>query len=82
MASPDSGLFEPTQESSVEAAPAWVSIFYPDVAVEADDGALRLTSLERDQAGLRLIWLTVLTNERLLARGAAARAQIIDALVR
>jgi hypothetical protein len=82
MASRDSRPFEPTQDSSIQGAAAWVSIFYPDVAVGLDDGAVQLASVERDPASLRLIWLTALANERLLARGAAGRARIIEALVR
>jgi hypothetical protein len=82
MASRECRPFEPTQDSSIQKAAAWVSIFYPDVAVEPGEEPVQLAAIERDAASLRLIWLTTLANERLLARSSAARAQIIEALVR
>jgi hypothetical protein len=63
-------------------AAQWVRAFHPDVTVTFDGDAVLLSTQERDETGLRLIWLTGLTNERLLARAAAGRAAVLDQLVR
>jgi hypothetical protein len=59
----------------------WISTFYPDVAVGLEDRSVRLESDDHDEARLRLIWLTSLANERLLARGATERTAVFAALV-
>lgn len=59
----------------------WMSTFYPDVEVRVKDSSLRLESDDHDEARLRLIWLTSLANERLLARGAIQRSAVFAKLV-
>jgi hypothetical protein len=60
----------------------WLAAFHPDVAVAVEGGTASLSAPGRDEAQLRLIWLTGLCNERLLARGARARAAVLDQLTR
>jgi hypothetical protein len=60
----------------------WVCAFHPDVTVNFDGDAVLLSAQERDETGLRLIWLTGLANERLLARAAVGRAAVLERLVR
>jgi hypothetical protein len=63
-------------------AAAWIGAFYPDVKCSLDGGAMCLTSCERDEANLRLIWQAGLANERLLVLGATGRAAVLNALVK
>lgn len=67
--------------SAARGAAEWVGLFYPDVTVTLDRSMAQLTSGERDEAALRLIWRTSLVNEKLLARGAGHRAAVIAAMV-
>lgn len=60
----------------------WVEALYPDVKVTLDEGIACLRSDKRDTTALRLIWLCEVANERLLARAAPQRAEILEELVR
>ncbi len=72
------------QESGTasESAGGWITAFHPDITVRIEAGRISLSSAERDEQALRLIWATSLVNEELLARGAARRAALLDELVR
>lgn len=60
----------------------WIRSFHPEVTVAIEGRSVRLASKDRDEAGLRLVWLTTLANERLLAKGAVQRAAIFAKLTR
>ncbi len=64
-----------------QSAARWLSAFYPDVALILDRDGAQLASDRRSESELALIWKTTLANEKLLARGAARRAAVIEALV-
>lgn len=70
-------------ESEAAAAPTidWISTFYPEVIVGVEGSAVRLESEDHDESRLRLIWLTSLANERLLAWGATERAAVFAKLI-
>ena len=69
-------------EAAVRSAAEWIHSFYPDVAISLDGGVALLASRNDPQAKMRLIWLTALANERLLARNAVRRAAVLEELVR
>jgi hypothetical protein len=66
---------------AAQRAAAWARRFHPDVTVTLDAGAARLSSDERGEDALRLIWQCSLLNEKLLDRGAGRRAAVLEALV-
>jgi hypothetical protein len=67
--------------STARRAAEWVTAFYPDVTVIVDRELARITSDERDDRALRLIWQSSLANEALLARAVAERGSVIEALL-
>jgi hypothetical protein len=73
---------EPGDGPAVQSAATWIERFYPDVTASCEAGKVRLASVDRGETELRLIWIAILANEKLLARGAARRAAAIEALVR
>lgn len=69
-------------DAAVGSAVEWIRGFYPDVAISLDGEAVLLASGSLPEVKLRLIWLTTLTNERLLTRNAARRAAVLGELLR
>ena len=75
-------VIEPGDEAAAQSATVWAQRFYSDVSARLEAGAVSLASDERDALALRVIWQSLLANEKNLARGAGRRAVVLETLLR